>query len=204
VTGPQGQKGDAGPTGPTGPAGPEGPQGPQGIQGPKGDTGDPGAQGPIGPQGPPGVGTVVQVVNFQTGDYKTGDTPMRFEDTIPTNTDGDEYMRLAITPKSSMNKLMITVVANATSQNNTPSMALFQDDKTYALAATNFTGYQNWVCPMTINYYMIAGTTSETVFKVRIGSQSTQGTEVYFNGQSRSRRFGGVYISSITILEISQ
>ena len=54
----------------------------------------------------------VQVVNTQTGAVDTGTTAMPCDDTIPQNTEGDEFMTLAITPTSATNKLKIDVVFN--------------------------------------------------------------------------------------------
>ena len=46
---------------------------------------------------------------------------------------------------------------------------------------------------------MVAGTTSETTFKVRFGGNAS-GT-MTFNGRLGSRKYGGVFASSITITE---
>ena len=60
-------------------------------------------------------GGVVQVVNTTTGAVATGTTTMPQDDTIPQNTEGDEYMTLAITPKDATNKLKIDVVWHGSS-----------------------------------------------------------------------------------------
>ena len=49
-------------------------------------------------------------------------------------------------------------------------------------------------------HYMEAGTTSETTFKLRVGSASAY--LITMNGASSSRKFGGVCVSGITIKEI--
>ena len=49
-----------------------------------------------------------------------------FDDTIPQITEGDEFMTLAITPKSSSNKLKIDVIVNgASSASGDITIALF-------------------------------------------------------------------------------
>ena len=79
---------------------------------------------------------VVQVVNVTDGAVATGTTVMAFDDTIPQNTEGDEYMSLAITPKSTTNILKIEVVANsAATAGTTAIVGLFQDSTDDALAA---------------------------------------------------------------------
>lgn len=146
-------------------------------------------------------GTVLQVVNTQTGAVATGTTLMPSDDTILQNTEGDEYMSLAITPTSTTNKLRIDVVFNgAASTNNNPIMALFQDSTANALATTAHRFPQvNTLEQIVLTHYMTAGTTSATTFKVRVGGGS--GT-ITFNGVGGVRQYGGTMASSITITEI--
>lgn len=147
-------------------------------------------------------GNVVQIVNTQTGAVATGTTLIPVDDTIPQNTEGDEYMSLAITPKNAANKLLIQVSfqSSNSASSNTQVVALFQDSVANALIA--FTGPQTSSGQNTranFTYYMTAGTTSATTFKVRAGG-NVAGT-VTFNGSGGSRQMGGVSNSSITITE---
>ena len=145
---------------------------------------------------------LVQVVNVMDGAVATTTTAMAHDDTIPQNTEGEEFMTLAITPTHASNKLVIEAKAlcsNGTAA-RTSVMALFQDSTAGALASVGHyeaaAGGQNY---LTLTHYMTTGTTSETTFKVRAGS--TSGT-MTFNGHSGGRMFGGVASSSITISEI--
>lgn len=150
------------------------------------------------------VGEVVQVVNFQTGAVATGTTSIPHDDTIPQNTEGDEYMTLAITPKSASNKLIIDVIFQGTMTANGPvTVALFQDSTANALAAVaQHPGSASIVQSIALRHNMTAGTTSATTFKVRAGAAGAATTT--FNGASGGRKFGGVSASSITITEIKQ
>lgn len=148
-------------------------------------------------------GDVVQVVNFQTGAVATGTTILPIDDTIPQNTEGTEFMTLTITPTNASNKLRIdvTMVISHSVTNQWLAAALFQDSTANALAACPM--FQTLgAASMTIHftYFMTAGTTSATTFRVRGGSQSA-GTAT-FNGASGVRSYGGVCTSSITITEI--
>ena len=150
---------------------------------------------------------VVQVVNFQTGEVATGTTTIAYDDSIMQNTEGDEYMTLAITPTSSSNKLKIDVVFNwaCNSSNKITTVGLFQDSTANALATVpflNFYGVANVPCSVSFTHFMTAGTTSSTTFKVRAGTDTSATTT--FNGQNGSRKGGGVLSSSITIMEIAQ
>jgi len=151
-------------------------------------------------------GHVVQVVNVQDGAVATGTTTIAYDDTIMQNTEGDEYMTLAITPTSSTNKLKIDVVFNGAcnATNKITTVGLFQDSTANALAVTpflNFYGVANSPFNISFTHFMTAGTTSSTTFKVRAGTDVSATTS--FNGQLGSRKSGGVSASSITITEIA-
>lgn len=141
-----------------------------------------------------------QTVSLITGAVATGSTVFPIDDTIPQNTEGDQYMSLAITPKSATSKLNIQVVVNCGGDGTTMAAAIFQDSTAGALAA----GYVsptavNATDQIVINYSMVSGTTSATTFKVRAGLGT--GLPMTFNGSSGNRFFGGVLASSITITE---
>ena len=144
----------------------------------------------------------VQVVNTQTGAVNTGTTVFPNDDTIPQNTEGDEYMTLAITPTNASNKLKIDVVFVCShTALGAVVAALFQDSTANALAAA-WHDVRATTAAVTVKFthYMAAGTTSETTFKVRGGGQGS-GT-LTFNGGAGVRKYGGVLASSITITEI--
>ena len=150
-------------------------------------------------------GHVLQVVNFQTSAVATGTTLIPNDDTIPQNTEGTEFMTLAITPKSATSKLKIDVATYICGSDTIRlTTALFQDSTANALAAVMSTpGFANigGSGPSGFTHYMTAGTTSATTFKVRIGGNSS--VTVTLNGQGGTRRFGGVASSSITITEVA-
>jgi hypothetical protein len=149
-----------------------------------------------------GTGSVLQVVNTQSGAVATGTTAIQIDDTIPQNTEGTEFMTLAITPTNINNKLVVQVVMQlSTNADANIGIALFQDSTANALAAQTFrqdvsTGFTI----LNLIHYMTAGTTSSTTFKARGGAGSGTYT---FNGTGGGRIFGGVMSSSITIMEIA-
>ncbi len=143
----------------------------------------------------------VQVVNTETGAVATGTTTVPQDDTIPQNTEGDQYMSLSITPKNTANKLIIDVVfVCSLSIVNHTIVSLFQDTTASALASV--IQYQTTASGFSVivfRHFMAAGTTSSTTFKVRAGPAAA-GT-LTFNGQTGARVLGGVIASSITIGE---
>jgi hypothetical protein len=148
---------------------------------------------------------IIQTVVTETGAVATGTTVMVLDDTIPQNTEGDEYMTRAVTPTSASNILEIEVsffATNDSSSNKWIMAALFQDSIANALAAnlqwstaTALTGNQ-----VIIRYRMVAGTTSAITFKVR-GGFNVAGTTT-FNGAAGGRLLGGVMNSFIRVREI--
>jgi hypothetical protein len=144
---------------------------------------------------------VVQVVNVQSGASATGTTVIPDDDTIPQNTEGDEYLTLAITPKSASNILVIEAVMNlSNSSAATISYALFQDSTAGALQSGLYYGTEaNDPSALPLTHYMVSGTTSATTFKIRAGLSNSNTTT--FNGFGGNRKRGGVLMSSITITE---
>ncbi len=155
-----------------------------------------------------GGGIVVQVVNVQDGDLLVSSSVIiPDDDTIPQSSEGVELMTLIITPTSATNVLKIEVVCAAqenTNFSNTRTCALFQDATANALAGIQsgleHTGSQAYGA-MVFTHFMVAGTTSATTFKVRVGADVSGA--IVFNGINGVRRLGGVMASSITITEIT-
>jgi hypothetical protein len=151
-----------------------------------------------------GSGAVSQIVNSSTGAVATGTTLIPSDDTIPQITEGDQYMTLAVTPRSATSKLVIEVVVQVASSaaGGRMSAALFQDATANALAVST-QGFVDANKPMMLSFthYMTSGTTSATTFRVRVGA-SVAGTTT-FNGASGARLYGGVSSSSITITEVA-
>ena len=147
------------------------------------------------------AGDIVQVVNTQTGAVATGTTQIPYDDSPPQNTEGDQYMTHSITPTSATNRLKIDVIFNGHNSGNVVfTVALFQDSTASAIDAASTVASGNSVESVPLSYYMTAGTTSSTTFKVRAGPSTA--TTVTFNGAVTARKYGGVNISSITITEI--
>ena len=148
-------------------------------------------------------GEIVQIVNVTSGDTVTGSTAIPYDDTIPQITEGEEYMALEITPTSATNALLILAkVQGCNGANGTNTVALFQDSTADALTVAGLqAAAANTLNEHVIQYYMLAGTTSATTFRIRAGG--TAGTW-RFNGTSAGRTYFGRANSSLTIMEIKQ
>lgn len=146
-------------------------------------------------------GALIQEKSVQTGAVATGTTQIPADDTIPQNTEGDEYMTLAITPTSATNKLRIqTTMFAASSAIAVVSAALFKNTDANALASGfMYASTAGDILQIMFTHTMDAGTTSAITFKARAGL-SGSGT-LTFNGSGGARKLGGVLASSIIIRE---
>ena len=151
------------------------------------------------------AGSVVQVVNVQDGEVASGTTTIAYDDTIMQNTEGTEFMTLAITPTNANHKLKIDVLCHCNSSTSSKifTVGLFQDSTADALATmTETESIANSPTPVGFTHFMTAGTTSSTTFKVRAGPDTA--ATITFNGRDgTNRRGGGRYASFITITEIA-
>jgi hypothetical protein len=145
----------------------------------------------------------VQVVHNASGAVATGTTTIPFDDTIPQNTEGTEFLTQAITPTAAANVLQIDsqLHLSPTTAGIVAIAALFQDSTANALAVTHV--YDSNVTSLLFNnlrHRMLAATASATTFKMRGGPHSA--ATVTFNGQSGNRFYGGTMASYLSVQEI--
>lgn len=151
-------------------------------------------------------GATVQVVNSQTGALATGTTLMNSDDTIPQNTEGDQYLSRAITPTDAGSTLYIDVVLQCESTASSGDLiaALFVDSTADAIAATQVANNSSErPVILTFRHAVSAGSTSARTYKVRAGGQSAGTFCINGYNSASSRVFGGVCSSSITITEVA-
>lgn len=147
-------------------------------------------------------GQRVQTAVSQDGVSAIGTTTIPIDDTIPQNTEGNQFMSQAITPTSAANVLAIT---HEGLYSNTADVALviaiFQDATAGALKATSvFCIGADQVANVKLSHVMRAATTSATTFKVRAGGSGAGTTR--FNGRVGAQLFGGVSASVFKAEEI--
>jgi hypothetical protein len=148
------------------------------------------------------LGPAVQMVSTLTSAVATGTTQIPLDDTIPQNTEGDQYMTVAITPKYSTSILVVQIVVfcSVTGTNANAIAALFQDSTANSLAVgMNYQGTATAPTPIVFQHTMTSGTTSTTTFKLRAGPGGAQ--TLTFNGQTGSRLFGTTPKSSMIVTE---
>lgn len=147
----------------------------------------------------------IQTVNQTTGALQvlTGANAFPANSGIPTNTQGDQVMSVAITPFSATSLLEIEVTTQTSTLDTSfgnLTTGVFQDAVTNALAAgQNTAPASGRVVTTTFKHWMTSGTTAATTFKVRCGYSG--GGTINFNGSSSVVNFGGIPGSSITVRE---
>ena len=149
-------------------------------------------------------GRVIQVRRNDTGAVATGTTTVDHDDSIPQNTQGDQYMSQAITPSSAANALRVCskgYFASAIAGAFNMIVTLHQDSVANGLKTSYVYGpAQHTMLGLTLDHEMLAATTSETTFKVRAGA-SGAGTTT-FNGANGARFYGGAFNSYIEAQEV--
>lgn len=145
---------------------------------------------------------LVQAIHSVRTTVATGSTILPQDDTIPQNTEGDEYLTATITPASTTNRLLIEAqIMCSHSASVIYTMALFQDAVAAALAATAIraAAFPD-LAIVTLTHEMAAGTVSAITFKIRAGATGAGTFTV--NGTSGARLYGGVGTSYLRVTEL--
>jgi Major tropism determinant N-terminal domain len=149
----------------------------------------------------PGEATGNSMIS-STGAVATGTTIIPYDDTIPQNTEGDQYLSQAITPQAAANVLSVRALASVShSATGHITGTLFRDSTANAIAANtvgNRTVGDQW--EISLRARVLAVATTSTTFKVRAGGNNA-GTAT-LNGEAGARELGGVANSYIEVEEI--
>jgi len=150
------------------------------------------------------AGKVLQVVTTKSQTVVSTTSVINLESTDPyTNDQGVEMLTATITPNATANRLVVVCSFVGTTLNGSPpTIALWQDSDTNAIAAANSSTHgSNSGGHLGLIWEQAAGTTSATTFKIRGGP--TGATTFYMNGwYTGIQAWGGVPISTLQIWEI--
>ena len=152
----------------------------------------------VGP-GVPLPGMEIQVLRTDDGAFASGTTVLPADDTIPQNTEGDQYLSQGISPTSGCNLLFVKARVIVSSGATINTAALFRDSTAGALAA-DMAGNGTSPTALDIDTIQFAAATSATTFKVRAGPQGA--ATMNFNGTLGARLMGGVFNSFIEVREV--
>mgnify|MGYP005820041165 CR=1 FL=1 len=156
----------------------------------------------------PGIRLPGEVVQRRSTAYSavaTGTGTIPADDTIPQNTEGNEFMSQSITPTAAANMLRCSVVGYLSSTvagAHDISSSVFRDSGADALYSQLITvnGAQHRAIHKLESPFVLAGSASSTTFKWRAGPNSAGTTT--FNGKSSAREFGTSNKSTIAVEEI--
>jgi hypothetical protein len=145
---------------------------------------------------------IAQVVSVFDGATASGTGTIPDDDTIPQNTEGTEFLTLAITPTNASSTLRIDYLLNIVSSGSgSPIVALFVDATAGALnAARNTDNAANGQRQLHNTHFVSAGSTTLRTYKIRGGGHVAGTTRI--NGDISARKMGGVLASYIIITEI--
>jgi hypothetical protein len=146
------------------------------------------------------IGKVLQVVHETSHEYITSTVLAPFDDTILQIDEGVEVITKAITPASASNLLKIDFHSTIGGTQNYKTFGIFQDSTANALASSYLLG--NYSNDISLSTVIVAGTTSATTIRCRVGNSS--GT-VSVNGYSTGSnpRGGDIPHTVLIITEIS-
>ena len=148
------------------------------------------------------TGDIIQSFHTPSGAVATGTTIMPSDDTIPQNTEGDQYLSQAIVPTSAINLLKISSLLHfGHSAGGNVFIGLFQDSVAGALAVGGrYIPNADTLGQVLVRHQRLAGTISSATFKIRCGC-GTAGT-LTINGVGTARLMGGVFESFLSIEEV--
>lgn len=155
-----------------------------------------------------GGGVTLQQVRTSTSALFDVGTAIPYDDTIPQQTEGDEILTLAITPIADDSVLFVeaSITGNVDSTSRECSAAIFRDATAGAIAAAEIGRTASGDSTDdaifgSIRVWVTSGSTDETTFKLRCGSETTSGMSI--NGDGASRLYGGVSSTTLTVTEYS-
>lgn len=153
--------------------------------------------------GMPRPGDVVKERIQVNNSLATGATVIPFDDTIPQNTEGVQFMTVPLAPASIGSVIEVEAMAILSASIATPTLtvALFEGAATSAFAAADMdpsgAGYINEV---TVLGRLLASSLLSTSYTLRAGTFAAGTTT--FNGTAGARKFGGKANSFIRAREI--
>jgi len=155
------------------------------------------------------AGIIKQIIIAKNTAREVNSLSIPFDNTIPQQSEGKEYMTATITPKNATSELLVEVCLPAidVSAAGIPFVVtMFRDNQANAIFTCLDVFYnQTYTQNMSFFFSVNAGSTAETTFKMRYGIGS--GGTAYINRStsgSYSTVFGNSLTATIKITEIAQ
>jgi hypothetical protein len=146
--------------------------------------------------GMPLPGDMIQVVFSTNSAWATTSAAIPLDNTIPQNTEGGQFLSLAITPQSPSSVIFVEASAMLSIQGLT---ALFRSGQADALVSS-WQDPNAAMSPELLSHRLYLGNTTASTFTFRAGQSSAGPTD--FNGFGSARYYGGVANSWMRIAEL--
>lgn len=146
------------------------------------------------------------VIDRAYAEYTTSadiSTAIPLDDTIPQNTEGTQIISVALTPKSTTNRVRLRFQGQVYSAGGAVNViaAVFSSASANALRATVVsTGGAGFSAEVVLEHEYVPASTSAQTYTVRIGSQAA--ATIRMNGGA-ARLFGGVSAATLIVEEIT-
>lgn len=147
-------------------------------------------------------GDIVQRGRTITTGQQNTTTAIPYDDSIPQNTEGAQFLSRSITPKLKSSVLRVSAkLSGAATVAAQISAALFQDSTANALVcASDYQTTPSGMSEIEFEHFMLANQTTSTTFNIRAGNDSAN--NLTLNGYNSLRKFGGVLSSFIEVQEL--
>lgn len=155
-----------------------------------------------------GSGSVLQIATAIDNTYSQHiNAQIPYDDTIPQSSQGSELITVDIEPHLS-NSLLV-VEFNAPTMligvgTEIPTYTLFRDaDADAILTGHSALTTGTLLGSMHFRHRVVADSKDLTTFKVRVGGNLST-SDIYFNGDTSARKYGGSSVILLTVIEIAQ
>lgn len=149
-------------------------------------------------------GAILQTATASIATWGSTTSVIPFDNTVPQNTEGTQFLTVSITPKSASSTLRLRASGMVASSGSSLAVAVaaFRDSTASAIAASavNTSATAGTSHLVTLTASVSASSTSSTTFALRYGLNSA-GT-AYINGGTSANYFGGVESWRIVVEEI--
>lgn len=145
---------------------------------------------------------VIQTIESITGSVLTGTGTVPYDDSIPSNTEGNEYMNYTFTPEKVGSLVELECLFHVSNNQNSQVMCigLFKNGEANATTISwEPMNVQNQVMPLYLYYQFTTTSLTPITFRIRIGANNAGTTTM--NGSGGFRLGGGVLASGFWIKE---
>lgn len=146
--------------------------------------------------------TILQKKRAEYNTYTNTTTTIPFDDSIPQQTEGVELFTLDFTPIFATSSILIECqIFMAKSAAGRGTVAIFRDAAADAVAVGSEGGLDsvNEIYDLSFSKAISSAAAALSTFKFRVGTSG--GGTLYINGNTSSRRFGGLLVTSLTLTE---